>query len=109
MCPVRGTRARPAREPLCPSIELALFACRDGLELPVGDAQRVEHLVVEDAGAALTDRAHRELGLSGGAQLAHDDDVERRAEGISHLDADRHAAAGESDDDRVRVELAPAC
>ena len=69
--------------------------------------QRVEHLVVEHAHAAFADGAHRQLGLPGSTELAHDDHVERSVERPCHHGRDRDAAAGERDDDRVAGRRAP--
>jgi hypothetical protein len=61
-----------------------------------------DDVVVQHSDPAGGDGAHRQLLVSGHAQLAHEQHVERRSESPSDARRDRHAAAGQpEDDDRV--------
>ena len=50
---------------------------------------------------AVDDRADPELGMTRGADLAHEQDIERRTQRLRDLEADRHAAARQGEHDRV--------
>jgi len=47
---------------------------------------------VDDPHPVLPDRAHAQLGLERHPELAHDDDIQRRAKRPGHLRRDRDAA-----------------
>ena len=49
------------------------------------------------------DGAHGQFRLPGDAELAYDEDVERRAEPAGHFRRDGHAPARQADDDRLRA------
>jgi hypothetical protein len=70
-----------------------------GRELIGRDVSGHQHLRLEHPNAPFADGAHRELGLAGHPELAHDDHVERDAERTRHLGRDRNATSRESDDD----------
>ena len=56
--------------------------------------RRLAHeLIVEHAHTAACDCAHRQLLIAGDAELAHEKDVQWRAERSGHFIGDRHAAA----------------
>jgi hypothetical protein len=61
-----------------------------------------EDLVVEDPDAAARDRAHGQLLVPRHAELADQEDVERRLERAGDLVADRDASARERQDDDAR-------
>ena len=65
------------------------------------DPRLGDDLVVHHPHTTLTDRSHREFGLEGHAELAHQDHVERRSEPDGHLCGHRHAAPRQAEDDRV--------
>jgi hypothetical protein len=60
-------------------------------------------LVVEYAHASCRDGAHRQLLVARDAQLAHDKDVQGRAERAGHFICDGHAAARQSEHEHVGV------
>ena len=71
----------------------------------VARSDRRDRARVDDADPARPDRAHRELGMAGGAELADDQHVEGCAERVGDDPRDRDAAAGQAEHDRV-VEVA---
>ena len=109
-------RARVAAEPGDSRLELVTFAPLDRGELARLEPNVGDDVVVQHARALLADRAHRELGLPGHAELAHDEHVERSTERDRDRRGDRDAAAGEPEHDRIgRVDVdqtggeSPAC
>ena len=54
-----------------------------------------DHARLEDVDTALGHRSHRQLGLTGDPDLAHDDDVERSAELAGYGRRHRHASSWE--------------
>ena len=66
-----------------------------------GDPAQAGQAPVDHLGAAFGDRAERQLGLVGQAELADHQHVERRVEHGRDLGGDRHAAAGEGDHQRA--------
>ena len=60
---------------------------------------------LEDVDTALSHRSHRQLGLTGDPDLAHDDDVERSTELAGDGRRDRHASSWEPEhhDRRARA------
>jgi len=59
----------------------------------VRDLEQPQHVVIEHDRATTTDRSHRQLRVTGRAQLAHDQDVQRRLQYLCDLERDRHASA----------------
>ncbi len=47
---------------------------------------------VDDPHPVFSDCAHAQLGLQRHPELAHDDDIQRRAQRLRHLERDRHSA-----------------
>ena len=84
-----------------PAVELGLLGSLDGRKAFGIDARGRQHLAVDDEDAVLAERAHGQLGLGGHADLADHDHVEGRTECGRHLEADRHAATGQAEDDHV--------
>ena len=99
--PVRSRRGRSPRNRLRPALELGALGRLDGGELLGAGPDGRDDVVVEDAHAALADRPHAELLVPGRAELAHDDHVERCAEGAGDLGGDGHAAARQAEHDDV--------
>jgi hypothetical protein len=91
-------------EALGAALQLGTFARLDGGELVGGDMRHAHDLLVDDAHVILTDRAHSQLRLERHAQLAHHDDIQRRAKRPCHLERHRNTAARKAEHDRV---LAP--
>ena len=96
----RRQRASAAVQRVAP-IELHALADGHLLHQALRDAELVNQIVAEHFHAALGDRAHRELGMSGHAELAHEEDVERRVQPFRHLAGDGHAASGQTQDDDI--------
>jgi hypothetical protein len=95
-----GRRAIAAEELLAP-LELALLLRGDAIDDALGNPERAHDRFVEDAHAAAADGTHGELGMTGHAQLAHDEHIERRAELARHLRGDGHATARKTEHDHV--------
>ncbi|GAA1764126.1 hypothetical protein GCM10009747_24800 [Agromyces humatus] len=75
-----------------------------------------DDVVVQHPRALFADRAQRELGLPGHAELAHDQHVERGTERDRDRRGNRDASSGESEHDRIgRIDVdqaggeTPAC
>ena len=81
--------------------ERRLLAGREAGERALIDPRRLQHVRVEDARAALGDRAKGEFGLLGHAKLAHDEQLQGRVQTGRHLRPDQHAAARQADHDRM--------
>jgi hypothetical protein len=82
-------------------IDLEPLACghlRDGC---AREAQAPHEVVVQHLGAVFGDRAEGQLLVPGHAELAHEEDVERRVERARHLSGDGHAAAGQGEHQRI--------
>ncbi len=82
------------------AIHFGTFALGDSLELTRGMGNECEQFLVANDHASGADRAHREFGLSGHADLADHQYVQRCAQGSGHLDRHRHAAARQPEHDR---------
>jgi len=87
-------RRRPAVAIIAfPAFDLARFLCRN-----LGDRggcirHRAEHVFIENADTAGSDRAHGEFGVPRNAELADDEGGERRVKGPRHLVGHGDAAA----------------
>lgn len=55
---------------------------------------------------SVDDCAHRQLGLAGHADLAHEDQIERRMQHLGYLRRHRYAAARQSEYDRILSAMA---
>ena len=97
-----GRRPAAAVEALAPP-QLLQLPARDRIDQIIGDVQPGYDVVVEHPHAAGRDGAHRQLLVAGHAELAHDEDVERRAERVRHLVRHRHAAARQGQHEHVRA------
>jgi hypothetical protein len=83
------------------ALELAPLLGVDRLDPLDRDVQRLDELLAEHARAARGDRAERELLVPGDAELAHEEDVERRGQRTRDLEGDRHPAARQRQHDDV--------
>ena len=94
-------RRPPAAVALHTLVELAVRVAHRRLELAVAGQRPSHGESVEDLDAALRDGADAVLGVPGGADLAYDEDVERRTQRARHLGGDGDAAPGQAEHDRV--------
>ena len=76
-------------------------------ELDLADVEVAQHLVVDDGDAALPDGAHGQFRLVRHAELADDDDIERRTERGGDLRRDGDTTAGEPEHDGLGPPEAP--
>jgi hypothetical protein len=76
-----------------------------GLPSIVGDSQRREHVVVPHHDAPRRDRAHRQLLVTGHAELAHDVRVERQIERVSDRRGHGDTSPGQPENDGVDVSI----
>ena len=81
--------------------ELVALERLDGRQVGGAHAGSTENFLVDDPHVALADRSHRELRLVRDTELAHDDDVERRAERDGDLVRDGHATARQAEHHEV--------
>ncbi len=95
-----GRRAVAAIRALA-ALELGELPLGDPVDDVVAEPQLANQLVVQDARPAGRNRPHRQLRLAGVAELADEEDVERRAERPRHLARDGHAAARQRQHDDV--------
>src|SRR5205085_1265449 len=72
-----------------------------------GDAEHFDQRGVAHDDPAAGDRAHRELFLTGNAELTHQEYVERQAEARSDFERDGHAAARQPDDTPIGAATVP--
>src|SRR6202000_1713576 len=79
--------------------ELRMLALLDLRELLVGDTDRADEVVVDQA-HALADRPHRDLCVAGQAELAHHDDVEGCIQSVRDRRGDWHTAAWDAEHHR---------
>jgi hypothetical protein len=93
-------RGPVAAEGPFPTEQLVLLHYRRIGENARRNREGLHDLVAHDPDAAGCDRAHRELLVTRHSQLADHHDVERSAEGTSHLPAHRHAATRQRKDYR---------
>jgi hypothetical protein len=92
---------RPAAEPTHSGFELGPFAAFDGGELGRRDPPHPDDIVVDDLGPLLADRPHRDLRPERQAELAHDEDVQRRPDRTGDLGGDRYSTAGQAEHDGI--------
>ena len=97
-----GGRSAAAIETLAPR-QLLVLSFGNRLDQIVRDPEAPHELVIEHTHAAARDRAHRQLLVARDAQLAHDKDVERRAERTGDFVCDGHATARERQHEHVRA------
>ncbi len=100
--PARGVE-RGAAADISHAPPLQLRELAPGLGLNVGP-RRLDHVHDRRAeddlrGRAVHQRTHAQLWVTRSADLAHDQDLKRRAERPRHLEAHRHSAARQRNDD----------
>ena len=76
--------------------QLAPFTFGDIAQLLWGDSQCAKYIVVDNHASVTCQCTHRELFVSGRTELAHDERVQRSAEGRGHLPCDGYSAAGQT-------------
>ena len=82
------------------SIEFELFLRRHARKLLFGDTQMVTDLALSSRDATFGEGAHREFGLGRHADLAHDDDIERRLQDSRDFVGNDYSPSWQSQDDR---------
>ena len=97
-----GGRAMTAIDTLA-TRELLLLPAGQRVDHAVGDAQGLHDFLIEDAHAARGDGAERVLLVPGDAQLAYDEDVQRRPQRARHFRGDGHAATRQREHQHVRA------
>src|SRR5690606_6982891 len=88
-----------APEAAGPALQLGPLPGLDLGDLALGDTGHAHDLGVDHPGAVLADRAHAQLGLERHAQLADDDDVQRRAQRGGDLVGHRDTTPGQAQHD----------
>ena len=58
------------------TLELDAFTLLDQLELFVGDAEHLDHVLIDDPDRTGRDRSHRQLGTARYAELSYDEHLE---------------------------------
>ncbi len=96
---VCGCPAAPVG-PLAP-VELVGLAVDRRAQRLVADAEAAHQVLVDHQATAAGERAHRELFPVRHAELANQEDVERRPQRRRDLPADRHAAARQPENQQV--------
>ena len=92
---------RPPRYAAQPALELGPFPGGGAIDRVGAEAEPAQHVLVDERDAVLGDGADGQLRLVRRAELADEQHVQRRRERARHLRRDRHAAAGEAEDDDV--------
>ena len=90
---------------LAAPFDLGELLVANGVEFVLAHASELDHLFIahDDGLGTIDDRAHGELGLKGHADLAHQDQIERRVECGRDLGRNRHAAARQGQHDRPLI------
>src|ERR1022692_2620120 len=91
----------PPKAP-APPLQFDPLTLLDPDELGLGDSLADDHVLVDDADAVFSDSSHRQLGLDGKANLAHNDDVQDGIESLGDLEGNRDSSSGQSQDDDAR-------
>ena len=97
---IRG-RAIAAIEPIAPR-QLPQLARHDRVDFMFRNSETAHDFIVQNADTAGCDRAHCQLLVPRNAQLAHQKNIERRAERTSQLKSDGHPAARQGQDENIR-------
>ena len=93
------------------SFQFLFFPSRNSIDHFFRQAEAADYVVVQYANVAGRDGTHRQLFLTGNAELANDEDVEGRIERSRHLERHRHATTGQrehKDIGSIGVMLQPA-
>ena len=83
--------------------QFLLFLRRHRIDHLHRDTQASHDLFIEHADASGGDGAHGQFAMAGRAELPHDENIERRAQRLGHLERHRHAAARQPEHDYVRL------
>ena len=84
-------------------LQLDTLPTFDRVDVDDVEAGGSQHLLVDDTHPSLADGSHGELRLEGHPQFAHDDDVERGAESLRHLEGHGHPAARKAEHHDIAV------
>jgi len=84
------------------ALELLQFRCAHVFDIESSNSDLSDDFFVEDGDATARDGSHRQLLVSGNAELANDEHVERRAQDFGDLGCDDHATARQPQHDDVR-------
>src|SRR6476646_9115275 len=76
--------------------QFAAFAFGDIAQLLGRSPQSAQHVVVDNDASVTGQCTHRDLFVSGRTELAHDERIQRSAEGRGHLPCDGYSAAGQT-------------
>ncbi len=90
------------------TLELEPFPHRNGFDGSSRNPELIDDVFAEHSNAAARDCAHRELRMTGNAELADEEDVERRIQRSSYFERHRYSATGKcehSDVVAIRVRL----
>src|SRR2546423_1806461 len=85
-----------------PSLELPLLASSDSFDIVGFDAKHLHQVAVENANPTAGDRAHRQLFVTGNAELPDEEDIQGSAELLGDFVADGHTATRECEDQQIR-------
>lgn len=88
---------------MLPPVKLVKFAVGDFGDLHLGDPELGDERLVQNFVTSRSDGADGELRLIRRAELADDENIERRVQRLRDLEADRHTAAREGEDQRIAV------
>src|SRR5688572_23021915 len=86
-----------------PSLELRQLLPRHFLDVRVADVEHPDRVLVEKARAAGSDRANAQLLMARSAELARDEEIERRVDRARHLVSHRDAPARDGEHERILV------
>jgi hypothetical protein len=98
----RGERRATPAVGFLAALQLRLLAGGNPVDLLERNVVAAQQRLVDHPEAAARNRARGELGISGHAELANEEDVQRRVKSRRHLIGDRDTAARERQDDHVR-------
>lgn len=99
--PAHVERRALATERALATRELDELELHESLDLLGREPQRLQHVLVHHACSAGGERAHGELLVPGHAELAYDEDVERRAQRPRYLGRYRNSAARQREHDHI--------
>ncbi len=101
-------RPRPVLQIELPAFfDFRQFLFNLGIEIILADASGLDDILVDDdfRFIAINDRRDSEFGLEIDADLAHQNQIERRIDGPGHLQRHRYAAARQRQDHRIGIGL----
>src|SRR5437667_8078522 len=95
-------RGSPIAIMLLAPLQLSRFPHRDRFDDVVCIRYRAHDICVQNAHTAGSDRTNGELLETGNAELAHNKNIERHTESLSHFERDGHAASWDNKHGPVR-------